>query len=426
MTPRHEAEITEQSWRNCLRIFRHPSEAPTLIRNSFTNTRDYYAGRDVVDLERAELIKIISWTRRMGLKMTGSALFLGLLVCLALVTSCKADVWTPDDFDWDALQVAPEHQFKGLYLNLTENPVPEHSELMSLGEAGEIDGHRVLFITFSFGLAFQVLKGVVGAASFALAVKGCVTNDGSAEEIIECVLGLAGTAFSLGTAFKAAKNAGWFARASNTWSNSGLENIALDVFQKRDLDQQAEHEATIRHVLRSTFGSDPVFMGYVHESHRLGKRDADGDHLHPLAPIYRFAHPKRGLVDVASREHADNSTRMTFSYANHGLEKRQSFQHERLSDHVFEGRFDGDAARADPGGDVSFDASGGYQQIEDGVKCFVGGSWPEGKALSAQFYDTVNKGTFGFASLGVFENHDNDGDLQAFSPSGMPLPQPSC
>ncbi|KAL1624343.1 hypothetical protein SLS56_007882 [Neofusicoccum ribis] len=360
----------------------------------------------------------------MAIKMTGSALFLGLIVCLALVKSCNAqEPWTPEDFDWGIFQVAPKDQWNGLYLNLTSNPLPASAAVMEVGKPGQINEHAVLFIPFSIGLAFQALEAVVTAASFALAVKGCVNNDGGAEAVLNCVIGLAGTAFSVGNAYKAAKGAGWFARGANTWSDSGLENIALDVFNKRSQDEiQDDHEQIMQEVLRRSFGGAPEFMGYAHDGHRLSRRDED--HLHPSAPIFRFTHPRHGLMDVASREHV-NGTRFTFSYANHGLEKRQSFQHERLSDHVFEGRFDGEASRADPG-DISFDAAGAYDQVEDSVKCFVGNEWPAGNVLSAQFYDTQNEGTFGFASLGVFENNDQDSELQDFKPSGMPLAEPSC
>lgn len=56
-----------------------PRPSSTLVP-SFAATRDYYAARDTVDLERAELVRIISWTRKMAIKLTGMALLLGLLV----------------------------------------------------------------------------------------------------------------------------------------------------------------------------------------------------------------------------------------------------------------------------------------------------------------------------------------------------------
>lgn len=169
-------------------------------------------------------------------------------------------------------------------------------------------------------------------------------------------------------------------------------------------------------VLRASFG-EPEFLGYVPEGHKLSRRD--DQHLHPAAPIYRIKHPRHGLIDIASREHV-NSTRFTISYANHGLKRRQSFQHERLSDHLMEVRFDDTAANADPA-NPQFDAAGGFQQIDDSINCRAQGTWQPGSVLSAQFYDTAAGATFGFASLGIFENSDTDSQLQAFQPSGMPL-----
>ncbi|KAI1136914.1 hypothetical protein F5Y05DRAFT_90434 [Hypoxylon sp. FL0543] len=113
--PRHEAELDRRSFRNCLRIFKHPSEIPSLLKSAWHQTRDYYAARDVVELERGELIQIISYSRKMAIKMTGSALFLGLIVVLALIRTCKAQQpWTPEDFDWTIFQIAPKDQWNCL------------------------------------------------------------------------------------------------------------------------------------------------------------------------------------------------------------------------------------------------------------------------------------------------------------------------
>ncbi|KAI1078521.1 hypothetical protein F5B20DRAFT_547322 [Whalleya microplaca] len=84
-TPRHEAELDRRSIRTCIRILQHPSELPSILEPSWNQTRDYYAARDVVGLEREELIEIISYLRKMGLRMAGSTLFLGLIVVLLLL-----------------------------------------------------------------------------------------------------------------------------------------------------------------------------------------------------------------------------------------------------------------------------------------------------------------------------------------------------
>ncbi|RYP09970.1 hypothetical protein DL764_000965 [Monosporascus ibericus] len=355
--------------------------------------------------------------------MTGGAFFMGLLLVLALVRTCKAEEpWTPDDFDWSSLRVAPKEEWNGLYLNLTETHLAMDSQLMQMGKQGELDGHHVLFLPFAVGLAWQALNVAVAAGSMATAIQGCATNDGSPGAVAGCVFGIAGTALSIGSGFKAAQSAGWFARASNTWDQSGLESIALDVFNKRSQDAWQEmHDELLHDVLRRAFGA-PEFMGYVSDGHRLSRRN--DEHLHPRAPIYRIKHPRHGHMDIAAREHV-NGTRFTLSYANHGLGKRQSFQHERLSDHLFEGRFDSSARAADPAL-PAFDPAGAYQQIEDSIQCIGAGSWREGQVLSAQMYDDTNKLTFGFASMGIFENHDADSTLQDFQPSGMPLLPPTC
>lgn len=421
--PRHEAELARASLRNCLNIFRHPSQFLSFLKDSWHHTRDYYAARDVVELERGELIQIISYSRKMALKMTGSALFLGLIVVLALVNTCKAaEPWMPDDFDWTTVHIAPKDQWNGLYINLTENPLPANAELMQMGKQDVFDGHEVLFIAFHLGLAWQALNVVVGIGSTATAIQGCVTNDGSAGAVAGCVFGIAGTLLSIGSGFQAAKDLGWFARAVNGWDNSGLESIALDVFSKRSQDIHQElHELLAREVLGRSFG-EPEFIGYVSDGHRLSRRD--DEHLHARAPIFRIKHPRHGLMDIATRQHV-NATRITVSFANSGLTERQSFQHEHLSDHLFEGRFDEAAREADPD-NPSFDAAGGYQQVEDAIKCHAKGEWKPGQVLSAQMYDDNAHATFGFASIGIFENNDADSTLQSFTPRGMPLPQPSC
>ena len=176
------------------------------------------------------------------------------------------------------------------------------------------------------------------------------------------------------------------------------------------------HEHFMAKVLQDTFG-EVEFLGYVSPGHKLSLRN--DEHLHPEAPIHRVKHFRHGLIDTASREHV-NSTSFTISYANSGLRKRQSFQHERLSDHLLEGRFDYSAHTADPA-NPSYDAAGGYQAVEDAINCYVGGDWQGGEVLSAQFYDTDAQATFAFASLGIFENNDADSSLQAFTPTGQPL-----
>lgn len=177
---RYEAQIDRTTLSAFLHTFRHPREIGIFFRDIFTGTRAYYRAQDVVDLERGELIELISWTRKMAIKMTASSLFLGLLVSLALIRGCHAaEPWTPDNFNWSSLKVTPSDQWNGLYLNLTETPQPmtaEHAVLFKTGVEGTIGEHRVLFISFALGLAWQAINVAVAAGSIATAIQGCVTS----------------------------------------------------------------------------------------------------------------------------------------------------------------------------------------------------------------------------------------------------------
>ncbi|KAJ7289621.1 hypothetical protein C8J57DRAFT_1213949 [Mycena rebaudengoi] len=315
---------------------------------------------------------------------TRAALLLGLIVYLSLIPVCHASPpWTPEDFDWNSLPVAPREQWGGRYLNLTEYPLPNHPKialLMEIGEPGKIDGTNVLFIPFVVGLAWQGLNVAVGIGSVVTAIQGCATSDGSAGSVAGCVFGLAGTVLSIGSAFKAAHAAGWLAKANNGFGGSGIENIALDVFSKRMQElHQERHDDLMR---RSSSWAT------------RRRRTARGEgHLHPHAPVFRFMHRRHGRMDIVSREHA-NSTRFTISYAAPGkrIGKRQSFQHETLSNDLFEARFDGGVEAQDPGAD--FNAASGYQQM----------------------FDNSGMEKFAFASMGIFADDGADSTLEAFTP----------
>jgi hypothetical protein len=133
-------------------------------------------------------------------------------------------------------------------------------------------------------------------------------------------------------------------------------------------------------------------------------------------------------MDLAAREHL-TGTRFTISYAN-GLDKRaldhlgrrQSFQHEQLSGEILEARFDEEAAQADPCNPV-FDAAGAFDQLADTIRCFTGGSWPDGNVLKAQLYDSSCEATMGFVHMAFFENNSTADVLKNLQPSGMPLPE---
>ncbi|KAI8951403.1 hypothetical protein F4801DRAFT_601338 [Xylaria longipes] len=175
-----------------------------------------------------------------------------------------------------------------------------------------------------------------------------------------CIVGLAGSAVSIGQAargaYAGAKALGWFARSSATWLNQGPEAIELSAFAH--------------------------------------------------APIFRFKHPCRGLMVLAAREHL-TGTRFTIPFAN-GLEKRARFNEE--------------AAQADPCNPM-FDAAGAFDQLEDTIKCFTGGSWPDVNVLKAQLYDSSWEATMGFVHMAFFKNNSTADVLKNLQPSGMPLPE---
>jgi len=83
-TPRHEADIERDTYLACFHAIRHPTALPTFFRELGTNTRAYYAGQDVVDLDKEEIIELLSWTRKMAIKSAGYGLIAGLSIGFAI------------------------------------------------------------------------------------------------------------------------------------------------------------------------------------------------------------------------------------------------------------------------------------------------------------------------------------------------------
>ena len=86
-------------------------------------------------------------------------------------------VWTPDDFDWSTLKLAPDWQ--GLYLNLSEYPLlarPEHASLIATGKNGTIKGDAVVFLPFAIGFSWQALQVAVGIGSPITVIQSCITT----------------------------------------------------------------------------------------------------------------------------------------------------------------------------------------------------------------------------------------------------------
>lgn len=81
----YELAIHRETTHRFLRLIRHPSEAPEFFRAVSASTRDYYAANDAVDLERAQIIRLLSHSRRLALTMAGSTLIFSLLFLAAMV-----------------------------------------------------------------------------------------------------------------------------------------------------------------------------------------------------------------------------------------------------------------------------------------------------------------------------------------------------
>lgn len=308
------------------------------------------------------------------------------------------------------------------------------------------DGTELLAIPFFLGVAWQAFSFVLTGVGLAGTITGCVQNEGAPANILYCVSGIVSTIVGVGGIASAAKtlaqSRGYLGVAAAAWDQSGLEDIALNVFSRRDvldglgardLTAQKAHNHFVHTALRSLAedGSAVEFVGYAPDNHRLARRGLAASAEHPLAPMFRFRHKRYGGMEVTSRDTgAAGGLHLTVSYEGHDThlatkERRDEYyQHERLdgSGGIMEGRFDSDASNADPT-TISLDAAGAFDQIESSVECAVGTEWQEGNVLSVQMYDQANEATFGFASIGMFADSSTDSNLEDFSPSGMPLSQ---
>jgi hypothetical protein len=296
------------------------------------------------------------------------------------------------------------------------------------------DGSVALVAPWAIGLAWQAFNLVLTGAGLASTIKTCTQNEGQADNIFYCVTGLVSTIIGVGGEVSAAKefakSRGYLGVAANAWMQSGLEQIDLREFS-RDLDSldamnttsQKAHNHFVHNALRSLSADGVDFIGYAPDSHKLARR---GSSVHPYAPMFRFNHSKYGPMELTSRDTGEGGVHFTISYAGHPTHqttqaKRDEFyKHERLDEHLMEGRFDSEASSADPG-DISFNGADAFDQIEKQVECFAGTEWNEGNVLSVQMYDQANQATFGFASIGIFPDDGADSGLQDFEPQGMPL-----
>lgn len=371
-----------------------------------------------------------------------------LLALLAFASPALAvvDKWTPAGFNWSDHDPGHPDTWRGLYHNLSDPSVNVSTEVMAYGAVRTAeDGTELLAIPFFLGVARQVLNVALTGVGLAGTIQGCVQNEGQPASLLYCVNGLVSTVIGVGGIASAAKqlaqSRGYLGVAAAAWDQSGLESIALNVFSRRDdlaalaagdLAAQKAHNHFVHAALRSLAeggGGAVEFVGYAPDNHRLARR-APAEH--PLAPMFRFRHARYGGMEVTSRDMGagGGGLHLTVSYEGHethlATEERRDeyYQHERLdgSGGIMEGRFDSEASSADPQA-ISFDAAGAFDQIESAVECGVGSEWEDGTVLSVQMYDQANQATFGFASIGMFADNGVDSDLEAFTPSGMPLPQ---
>lgn len=363
-------------------------------------------------------------------------LFPFLVLALATGAAAVVDKWTPDGFNWTALNTGPRESWKGLYVNHnnTETHINELSAVTNAEARTTETGDAVLVAPWALGLAWHTFNLALTGAGLASTIKTCTQNEGEADNIFYCVTGLLSTIIGVGgeasAAKKFAKSKGYLGAAADAWMNSGLERIELSEFA-RDLDSlpathttaQKAHNHFVYKSLRSLSTDEVDFVGYAPDSHKLARRDSS---VHPYASMFRFKHQKYGPMELTSRDMGNTGMHFTVSYAGHPTHhqthaKREEFyKHERLSENLMEGRFDTEASLADPG-DISFDGGESFDRIEKQVECFTDTDWKEGNVLSAQMYDKANDATFGYASIGIFPDDSVDSGLQDFEPPEMGL-----
>lgn len=214
-----------------------------------------------------------------------------------------------------------------------------------------------------------------------------------------------------------------------------LESIDLDLFsrKKRALMRRGLHErgyssddhhvAQLLHnhhmsrALRDGGFGDGEFLGYAHKDHQLSKRDA----THPLAARFKVDHPKKGPMVLATR-HANTTFHMTAEpyMHNDGSHKarrwEEQLQKEVLENRVTEARFDTDAIKSAPA-DLDIDKNKAFEDAEDGMHCVLGGDdWNFSDVFDIQGYDNTNRGTYNYATIGIFEDQSGDADIEQMQP----------
>ena len=67
------------------------------------------------------------------------------------------------------------------------------------------------------------------------------------------------------------------------------------VYNKRGVVAQNEHDEFVRRQLQSLSNSEPEFLGYAENDHRLAKKEFG---IHSRVPMFRFEHFKHGSMEM--------------------------------------------------------------------------------------------------------------------------------
>ncbi|KAK5125935.1 hypothetical protein LTR85_011290 [Meristemomyces frigidus] len=376
--------------------------------------------------------------------------FAALLAVLAVTEHAEASInkWTPEGFNWTAMSSREGVLYQNVSASTpSKELVVYYADRYNVSEKA-IANVEILGIGVAIGWAVSnPVSFTLTAVGVASTISGCLSaiTAPSIRGTLGCVGGLASTIGGLGLAKSADKAitgiAGRF-WGRNLWDGSGLELIDLDVFTsttpkrsawKRDLedrglppdeqDRQMLHDYLTHRTIRQAGYGEGEFLGYEPAHHQLAKRS---DGVHPLVPRFRFEHHKYGPMVVATRDTNTTShiTVEPFSAAKH-LRRDDTFgifEGERLDSNLMEGRFDYEATQADSA-TLSTDAESSFDMVEGGLECFVNDqgltTWPSQATIDMQMYDTTNKETFGYGSIGLFTDHTTDsqfGNLQPAPP----------
>ncbi|KAJ5561882.1 hypothetical protein N7461_000643 [Penicillium sp. DV-2018c] len=364
-------------------------------------------------------------------------LALGFLCLHPCLTGAIVDKWTPEGFDWDAPFV---NDTVSSGLTMKAQGAPSTTDLTNVAlQTGE-DGVAVVPVAAFLGFAWRVVNIAAAGVALKKTIKTCKQTSNEEASVYDCLEGVVTTAIAFGGAASAAKQIGSQARGvlfPHRLQN-GIAEIEMDVFPihrhpPRDLHAQLSHNDFVRRQLRSLSTSEPEFLGYAADDHKLARRDFG---THPYVPMYRFEHAAHGRMEITTRDtlngtfftmaHAGQSTHLLGRReldALHARVKRgEVYDQETLEGGAVEARFDQDASNADPG-ELSADAGQLFDALMPSVDCFMGQDYKDGNVLDVQMYDKTNQATFGFGTIGLYENDDDANTIADLEPEGMPLPE---